>query len=154
MRAWREANFERFRRIGFPGPKSEAWKYTSVRPLAREAYALAPRTAVASADVAPFLITEPDALRLVFVNGHFAAELSDDLPALPHAAVQSLAAALDGGAVTPAEVGLEARSERGFSALNGAFAGDGCLIRLADGGALAGPGPAAVRQPRPTTTSR
>jgi Fe-S cluster assembly protein SufD len=138
LRAWREANFERFRRIGFPGPKSESWKYTSVRPLAREAYALAPRTAVARADVAPFLITEPNALRLVFVNGHFAASLSDDLSALPHAAVQSLAAALDGGAVTPVEVGLEACSERGFSALNGAFAGDGCLIRLADGGALDG----------------
>ena len=41
--------------------------------------------------------------------------------------------------MTPAEVGLEARSERGFSALNGAFAGDGCLIRLADGAALDGP---------------
>ena len=139
LRAWREANFDRFRRIGFPGPKSESWKYTSVRPLAREAYALAPRAAVASAEVEPFLITEPNALRLVFVNGHFAASLSDYLSALPHAAVQSLAAAFDAGAVTPAEVGLEARSERGFSALNGAFAGDGCLIRLADGGALDGP---------------
>ena len=139
LREWREANFERFRRIGFPGPKSEAWKYTSVRPLAREAYTLAPPAALARADLAPFLITEPKALRLVFINGHFAAGLSDDPSALPHGAVQSLAAALDAGAVTPAEVGIEARSERGFSALNGAFAGDGCVIRLADGTALDGP---------------
>ena len=51
-----------------PGPKSEAWKYTSVRPLAREAYALAPPAALARADLAPFLITEAKALRLVFVN--------------------------------------------------------------------------------------
>ena len=139
VRAWREANFERFRRIGFPGPKSEAWKYTSVRPIVREAYALAPKTALARAAVAPFLLKEPKALRLVFVNGHFAADLSDDLSAVPDRAVQSLALALDAGAVTPAEVGLEADAERGFSALNGAFAGDGCLIRLADGASLDGP---------------
>jgi len=136
VRAWREANFERFRRIGFPGPKSEAWKYTSVRPLVREDYALAPKTALARADIAPFLLREPKALRLVFVNGHFAADLSDDLSALPARAVQSLALALDAGAVTPAEVGDEASAERGFSALNSAFAGDGCLIRLADGASL------------------
>jgi Fe-S cluster assembly protein SufD len=139
LRAWREANFERFRTIGFPGPKTEAWKYTSVRPLVRDAYVLAPKARLARADVAPFLLKEPKALRLVFVNGHFAADLSDDLSALPDRAVQSLAAALDAGAVTPAEVGLEASSERGFSALNGAFAGDGCLIRLPDGAALQGP---------------
>jgi Fe-S cluster assembly protein SufD len=139
VREWREASFDRFRRLGFPGPKSEAWKYTSVRPLAREDYALAPRTALARAEIAPFLLKEPRALRLVFVNGHFAADLSDDLSALPGGAVQSLALALDAGTVTPAEVGDEATAERGFSALNGAFAGDGGLIRLADGASLDGP---------------
>ena len=98
VRAWREANFERFRRIGFPGPKTEAWKYTSVRPLTREDYALAPRVTLARAAVAPFLLKEPKALRRVFVNGHVAAQLSDDLSALPGRAVQSLADALDAGA--------------------------------------------------------
>jgi Fe-S cluster assembly protein SufD len=138
VRAWREANFDRFRRIGFPGPKSEAWKYTSVRPLAREDYALAPKVPLGRAEVAPFLLKEPKALRLVFVNGHFAADLSDDLSALRDRAVQSLALALDAGAVTPTEVG-DTTAERGFSALNSAFAGDGCLIRLADGASLDGP---------------
>jgi Fe-S cluster assembly protein SufD len=139
VRAWREASFERFRRIGFPGPKTEAWKYTSVRPLVREDYALPTKVALARADIAPFLLKEPKALHLVFVNGHFAAQLSDDLSAPPGRTVQSLALALEAGAVTPAEVDDEASAERGFSALNGAFAGDGCLIRLADGASLGGP---------------
>ena len=43
LRAWREASFARFRRLGFPGPKAEAWKYTSVRPLARETFTLPDR---------------------------------------------------------------------------------------------------------------
>jgi Fe-S cluster assembly protein SufD len=139
VREWREANFERFRRIGFPGPKTEAWKYTSVRPLVREVYRLAPRTIVPRAALAPFLLDEPNALHLVFVNGHFAPDLSDYLSALPGGALQTLAGALESGAVTPDELGLEDSSARGFSALNGAFAGDGCLIRLADGAALPGP---------------
>ena len=43
----------------------------------------------------------------------------------------------------------EIDAERGLSALNGAFAADGCLIRLADGAALRAARAAAVRQRRP-----
>ena len=35
VREFREASFERFQRLGFPGPKAEAWKYTSVGPITR-----------------------------------------------------------------------------------------------------------------------
>jgi Fe-S cluster assembly protein SufD len=136
---WRQASFERFRALGFPGPKVEAWKYTSVRPLVREDYALAAAAPVRRADIAPYLLRERNALRLVFVNGHFVAELSDDLSALPGRPVQTLAGALEDGAVSPFELGLEAGSERAFSALNAALATDGCLIRLDEGAALPGP---------------
>jgi Fe-S cluster assembly protein SufD len=138
LREWRQASFERFRALGFPGPKAEAWKYTSVRPLAREDYALAAAAPVRRADLAPYLLGE-DARRLVFVNGQFAPELSDDVSDLPRAPVQSLAAALEDGEVSPFELGLESSSEHAFSALNAAFAVDGCLIRLDDGAALEGP---------------
>jgi Fe-S cluster assembly protein SufD len=139
LRDWRAASFERFRALGFPGPKVEAWKYTSVRPLAREDYALAAAVPVRRADLVPYLLEQPNALRLVFVNGQFAAELSDDLSDLPGRPVQSLAAALETGEVSPFELGLESSSERAFSALNAAFAADGCVIRLDDGARLAGP---------------
>jgi Fe-S cluster assembly protein SufD len=75
----------------------------------------------------------------VFVNGRFAPELSDVLSDQPRAPVQSLAAALENGEVSPFELGLESSSERAFSALNAAFAADGGLIRLDDGTALEGP---------------
>ena len=139
VRDWRAASFERFRALGFPGPKVEAWKYTSVRPLVREEYAIAAAAGLRRAAIAPYLLKEAGALRLVFVNGHFAPDLSDDLPALPGRPVQSLARALDEGHASPFELGLESGSERAFSALNAAFATDGCLLRLADGAVLPGP---------------
>ena len=139
LRASREASFERFRALGFPGPKAEAWKYTSVRPIARERFALPATAAIERATLAPYLLQEPGALRLVFVNGVLAADLSDDLSAVSDGAVQSLAAALDAGAADAAAFALEEASQRGFSALNGALAGDGAVIRIADGARLPGP---------------
>ncbi len=139
LREWRQASFERFRALGFPGPKLEAWKYTSVRPLARAEYALANAARIGRAELAPWLLQERDALRLVFVNGYYCPELSDDVTALPGRPVQSLAGALEDGAVSPFELGLEAGSERAFSALNAALVGDGCLIRLDEGASLPGP---------------
>ncbi len=139
VRDWRGASFERFRALGFPGPKVEAWKYTPVRSVVRDDYTLAAAVGLRRAEIAPYLLKEPKALRLVFVNGHFAADLSDDLSALPGRPVQTLATALDEGAASPFELGLEASSEHAFSALNAAFTADGGLLRLADGAALAGP---------------
>jgi Fe-S cluster assembly protein SufD len=140
LRAWREASFERFRTLGLPGPKAEAWKYTSVRPIARERFTLPAAVELERATLAPYLLQAPGALRLVFVNGVLAAHLSDDLSAVSKGAVRSLAAALEAGAADPAELGVaEAVEERGFSALNGALAADGGIVRLADGARLPGP---------------
>jgi Fe-S cluster assembly protein SufD len=139
VRARRAASFERFRALGLPGPKAEAWKYTSVRPLAREQFALPTAAPVERAALAPYLLQERGALRLVFINGAFAAELSDDLSAVSQDAVQSLGAALDAGAAELTLGDAESSSERGFSALNGALAADGGLIRVAAHTRLPGP---------------
>ncbi len=143
IREWREANFERFRALGgFPGPKVEAWKYTPLGHLARHDYRLAPKASLQPADVAPFLLDRSAATRLVFVDGHFAAELSDDLSALPSRPVRSLAAALDDGSTTLSDLSdilSDADADRSLSALNAAFAGDGCLLQIDDGAALPRP---------------
>jgi Fe-S cluster assembly protein SufD len=122
--------------LGFPGPKSEAWKYTSLGPLARAQFDLAPRLELRRADVKPYLVR--GARCLVFVNGHFAADLSDDETDAEGVTVRSLAAALDGGdpTVLDAVTEADADSGRAFSALNEALAADGCLIRVGDGVAL------------------
>jgi Fe-S cluster assembly protein SufD len=137
IRRRREASFDRFMTLGFPGPKSEAWKYTSLGPLARARLDLAPRLELRRADVRPYLIR--GATHLVFVNGHFAADLSDDETVAAGATVRSLAAVLERGDPTALDAVADADAGRAFSALNEALAADGCLIRLGDGVALERP---------------
>jgi Fe-S cluster assembly protein SufD len=131
IRRLREASFDRFMTLGLPGPKAEAWKYTPVGRLARAEFVLAPAIELARADVEPYLVR--GARHLVFVNGHFSADLSDAESADERIIVASLAGALEHG--DPAVLaGLsEADAGRAFSALNEAFMTDGCLIRLAPG---------------------
>ncbi|MGH8027408.1 MAG: Fe-S cluster assembly protein SufD, partial [Pseudoxanthomonas sp.] len=65
-------------RDGLPGPRSEAWKYTSLRALERRSFA--------AVDSAPEIGIERLAgipsPRIVFVNGRYSPPLSatDDLP--------------------------------------------------------------------------
>src|SRR5690606_13007131 len=61
-----------------PGRKSEAWKYTRVSGLFNQHYS------TPQGDWAITLPPRPlfEATRVVFVNGHFRADLSDDLKAL------------------------------------------------------------------------
>ena len=86
----REESFARFEAQGFPGAKSEAWKYTQLG-AAREA-----RVPAAAADrdrsrrrSAPFLVDDA-AATLVFVNGRFAPDLSDALSAENGVTIASL----------------------------------------------------------------
>ncbi|MGH6897356.1 MAG: Fe-S cluster assembly protein SufD [Geminicoccaceae bacterium] len=134
IRRLREASFDRFMTLGFPGPKSEAWKYTSVGPLARARFDLAPRLELRRADVQPYLVR--GARCLVFLNGRFAAHLSDDETVADGVTVCSLAAVLERGDPTVLDAVADTDSGRAFSALNAALAADGCLIRLGDGVAL------------------
>ena len=141
IRRLRQASFDRFMTLGFPGPKTEAWKYTSIGRLARAEFELAPAVDLTRAAIAPYLVA--GARHLVFVNGHFSADLSDtesDVGSVnDRATVKTLARALEEG--DPAVVAALPQSdpERAFSALNDAFVTDGCVIRLDDGASLAYP---------------
>jgi Fe-S cluster assembly protein SufD len=137
-RRLREESFARFEALGLPGPKAEAWKYTQLAPLAKLAFRLPTRIEVARADIAPFLIDDP-AATLVFVNGRFASDLSDTLSAKNGITVASLDQALERGDRDCLELLPEDDEERALSALNGALAGGGCLIRLADQATMRGP---------------
>jgi Fe-S cluster assembly protein SufD len=137
VRRLRQASFERFMALGLPGPKAEAWKYTPLGRLARTEFALPPATRLAWEEVEPFLVE--GATHLVFVNGRFVPELSDAESADDRATVGSIAGALerdDPGVLA----GLsDADPGRALSALNEAFAADGCVIRLAAGHSLERP---------------
>ncbi len=122
---------------GLPGPRSEAWKYTSLRALSARGFVAA--SAPAAADAAA--LAAIPAPRMVFVNGAFDAALSA-LDALPAGLeLQPLSAALRGtDARAVAVLGRRfERSDELFARLNAALATEGVLVRVAPGAHIATP---------------
>ena len=134
--ARREA-LEQALRDGLPGPRNEAWKYTSLRALERRSFTPAPTTPV---EADPALLAAIPAPRLVFVNGRHAAALSD-LSGLPAGVeLRPLSAALTDRGETLRFLGRRfERSEEVFARLNAALADEGVLLRVNDGVAVQAP---------------
>jgi len=114
---------------GLPGPRSEAWKYTSLRTLERRGFA-APAGAPA---VDPALLAEVPAPRLVFVNGRHvpAASQLDGLDAGIEVILLSSLATADQTLPVP-EQRFEGADEV-FARLNTALADEGVQVRVAAG---------------------
>lgn len=113
-----------FRDQPVPTSKTEAWKYTRISKLFHANYA-AP---VADVPVElparlPFAAT-----RVVFVNGHFRADLSDDLKGQQHVVIDSLHKHLSHGPVKNHYGHITPLNERLFSAMNSASPTDGLLL--------------------------
>ena len=108
-----------FERLGLPGPRDEAWKYTNLRSLAAIGFA----EPVLVVDAHPALLDALpglDAPRLVFVDGRFRADLSDG--------------ARVGVQAGPPSFGRLARPDRdAFAALNTMLTEDGARIGVAEG---------------------
>jgi Fe-S cluster assembly protein SufD len=118
----REAGRVAFRAHGLPTVRSESWKYTSLKPLDDFAFARPERSAgVAATDPALLALAGP---RLVFVNGIFEAELSQDAgPAVP------LSLALDNAPdKVRKHLGKVATAEEPLTALNAGFIDDGVAL--------------------------
>lgn len=128
--AARAAALARVRAGGLPVRRDEYWRYTNPAPLT--AAAVEPS---APAPNGPEVFSAIDRLRLVFVDGVFAAEKSDD-PAAEGIEVVTLASAQSADLHWARETygALEARGqtpvERPLAALNTAAATDGLLIRV------------------------
>lgn len=123
----RQENFKRFMALGWPTQRVEAWKYTNLTELAAAPLTLAQRAEVSEAELAPFLV--PLAYRLVFINGHFAAGLSD-LARIEGATVTNLADALESQAERLAFHFTDQGSERALDCLNVALCTGGAYIHV------------------------
>jgi len=137
----REQAIERFASVGFPSTHEEAWRFTDVAPLAREPFApVSAPGRVSTQDVRGFLGGE-SSLRLVFVDGMFAPDLSATSGASAGVRLESLAGALDrDGDLLAAHLGRHAPVERNpFTALSTAFMRDGALVYVPRGVALEEP---------------
>ncbi len=120
----------RVRAMGLPGRRDEYWKYTRPDKLVQPE---APAAAIFEHDEAP-MYDAIDRLKIVFVDGVFDAEASDDLQ-MAGLEIERLQTASKADIHWAREVYgvLEARGqdpvERPLAALNTAFATDGILIR-------------------------
>ena len=123
-------------RLGLPGPKVEAWKYTNLNRLRRTEFVPSVLAGDVSLDTVPTAgVLALDAPRIVLVNGILRRDLSD-LDRLPAGiGVTGLAALLESD---PAS--LEGRLGDGpvghdmpLLALNAAYLGDGVVISIEAG---------------------
>jgi Fe-S cluster assembly protein SufD len=127
----RSGAIARFESLGFPTVKQEAWRFTSVAPIAEGSFELAKPAARTPtlAEIQPFLL--PDrAHRLVFVNGFFQRALST--PVFDGVRLDGLAQTLvDQPDLVRQHLGqYAATQDRPFSALNTAFVSDGAFVHV------------------------
>jgi Fe-S cluster assembly protein SufD len=139
----REDAFRRFEAEGLPHRRVEEWKYTDLRALMREAKPLAglpDAAAKARAKAALATLAAVDARRIVFVDGVLVPELSDLGRLEVGLTIGSMAQALAAGdRDLLAHLGRLVPTDDVAVALNTAFMGDGALIHVAPGAALAQP---------------
>ena len=140
----RKAALRTFAERGFPTTKEEEWRFTSVAPIASMSFTPALEsmpTKVTASDITRYLLGNLESSRLVFLDGHFSADLSNvsRMPKGVH--VGSLAEHLrNDTALVHNYLTRQARPEEGaFTALNTAFLQDGAFLYVPDGVELGDP---------------
>lgn len=134
----RKAGMARFAETGFPTVQDEDWRFTNVAPIARlpfkPVFELLPE-GVTPDTVRQSIFGSLPATRLVFLNGHFAPNLSSLKPPGDGVTVMSLASALNEKSAL-LEKYLSRQAFDGpdsFASLNTAFFQDGALVHVAAG---------------------
>jgi len=135
----RAAALARFEERGFPTTREEAWRKTSVAPIARTAFRPADAPRDAGAAVAAASLPGSGEARIVFVNGRHVPELSSPAPAGVEALSLRGLLARDPDRLSPL-LG-EVLGDRGhvFADLNTALFEDGAAVLVAPGAAPAVP---------------
>ena len=133
----RKAGLARFAELGFPTLHDEDWRFTNIAPIARLPFkpVLEPATRRVPADfVSGTTFGSLAACRLVFVNGHFAKELSSS-PQDKGVIVQNLATAMvEHEEELKRFLAAEAPDQSNpFLALNTAFFQDGAFVHIPRG---------------------
>jgi Fe-S cluster assembly protein SufD len=134
----RKAGMARFAERGFPTLQDEDWRFTNVAPIAKLPFKpvfQAPRNGLTPETVARLTFGRLALNRLVFVNGHFAEELSSPGSQSQGVTIKSLAAALAGdSALVEQHLARYAQDEANtFAALNTAFFQDGGFVHVPAG---------------------
>src|ERR1700730_4057495 len=138
---WREASFKAFNASGLPHRRIEAWHYTDLRTLMRDALPLAtaPSATTINALRKEFTAAGAPARRLVLVDGFFVPELSGGLP--EGLKVRSLASVLTEGRSDLIALlsSQDLAVQDSIVSLNAALMQDGVVIEVAPGTVIAEP---------------
>ncbi len=143
LAATRRRGLERFCELGFPTPRDEEWRFTSVSPIAETPFVLATNgvSITGPGHVGRFQWLGETAATLVFVNGRYVASASD-LHRLPRAVKIGNLADVVADAGTDIEANLTQAvtlNRHPFTALNTAFLVDGAAISVPESVALSAP---------------
>jgi len=134
----RKAGFARFAELGFPTLRHEDWRFTNVAPIAKLPFQPVFESGadgVTAKTLDRLTFAQLPGSKLVFVNGHYARELST-IRSLPEGVrISSLADALaaDGSLLQQHLARYAQTSDNAFAALNTAFFHDGAFIHVPAG---------------------
>jgi Fe-S cluster assembly protein SufD len=128
----RESAIAQFERLGFPTTKQEAWRFTSVAPIAERTFARPSDGMVKISGKQSAPLSAPVA-HAVCVNGRFAPALSqlDTLPKGVHLAGLEATLASNPALLEPFLARLSLTQTSAFTSLNTAFLSDG-IVMLVD----------------------
>jgi Fe-S cluster assembly protein SufD len=121
--------------LPIPTSRTEAWKYTRVAKLFNQPYG-APK---GDANVVLPARLPFKATRVVFVNGHFRKELSDELGSIPGVRVGFMRELMHAPEFTQRYVDITPVNGRSFTAMNSASPTDGLFLHLMKGCTLEQP---------------
>lgn len=137
LQAARRRSLAAFERRGFPTTRDEDWRFTNVAPIVERAF---PPVDGSGGRLEPgaageYLVAGLTGPTLVFVDGHYAHDLSRPGREVRGVEVGSLAALLHrGGDEMHADLARHAEvDDRPFAALNTALFEDGAYVRVAPG---------------------
>ena len=134
LRNLRAEAFARFCQVGLPTTRDEDWRFTNISAIAQTQFRLAHKSNIAKDNIEGLRFAEA-ACQLVFVNGHFAPELSssDRLP--KGLAVNGLGREIEAkSAHVQNHLGRYLNIQHdAFCALNTAFAEDGAFVHVRRG---------------------
>src|SRR5262245_6871888 len=123
---------ERANALTVPTTRDEDWRFTDISPLTKIPFKPAAATKLPMKDIASFVAPEAS-LRLTFVDGVFAPELSATTGLPRGVVVANLGAALSAhaAAIEPHLARIAAFENEVFAALNTTFLRDGAFVRIA-----------------------
>ena len=131
----RSDGLARYGKLGLPGPRDEAWKYTNLTRMGRTRFVTGLAGAEPALDAVPKGVLDIDAVRLVSVNGRLRPALSNisDLP--PGVSITTLGDAVRSGDQAIAQrLGQSSHGhDMPMLALNTAYLHDGVIVEVAEG---------------------